>query len=86
VGSDGKFADMSHPATISEFQLGKYEVTVGRFRAFTQTGYTVSNPPDDGAGAHEAIPTSGWSSAWNMYLGENTGDWSGLTYRDDNRT
>jgi len=58
-----------HPATISGFALDKYEVTVGRFRAFVEAGGgTQVNPPAAGSGAHPLIADSGWSSAWNTSL------------------
>src|SRR6187549_509212 len=38
--------DRSFPATVSDFYLDKYEVTVGRFRAFVDAGMgTRKNPP-----------------------------------------
>src|SRR5690606_14529407 len=52
VATDGKHDDQSAPATISSFVLDKYEVTVGRFRAFLAAGYgTQANAPAEGAGA-----------------------------------
>ena len=42
--------DMRWPATVSMFRLDKYEVTVGRFRAFVDAGMgTQSKPPVAGA-------------------------------------
>ncbi len=52
-------------ATIATFALDKYEVTVGRFRAFVKS---YSGPPRVGAGGHPLIPTSGWRSRWNQIL------------------
>ena len=58
-----------HPATLSSFALDKYEVTVGRFRAFVEAGAgTQSSPPAAGSGAHPLIAGSGWDSAWNTQL------------------
>jgi formylglycine-generating enzyme required for sulfatase activity len=51
-----------YPAQVSDFRLDKYEVTVGRFRAFVK-GYPM-NKPMVGAGAHPAIAGSGWDDAW----------------------
>jgi len=60
---------MSYPATVSSFRLDKYEVTVGRFRAFVQAGMgTQSNPPVVSAGAHPNIVGSGWETSWNANL------------------
>ena len=38
--------DPTYPATVSDFYLDKYEVTVGRFRAFV-TAYTGGWRPTD---------------------------------------
>jgi len=72
VAGDGKWNDMTHPATVSDFRLNKYEVTVGRFRAFVESG---ALPPTSGAGAHERIPGSGWDQGWNGYVPTNAGTW-----------
>jgi formylglycine-generating enzyme required for sulfatase activity len=61
--------DQSFPATVSDFYLDKYEVTVGRLRTFVSAGMgTRTNPPAEGAGAHPRIAGSGWRSAWNTEL------------------
>jgi len=63
------FKDNSFPATVSDFALDRYEVTVGRFRAFVKAGQgTKASPPAAGAGAHPLITGSGWDSAWNVNL------------------
>jgi hypothetical protein len=51
-GYDGVlYNDASHPATVSDFKLDKYEVTVGRFRAFLNAGLgTQKTPPAEGSG------------------------------------
>ncbi len=65
-------------ATISTFQLDKYEVTVGRFRQFVAAGQgTAANPPTIGpmgtaAGSHPNIPGSGWFTEWDAYLAADT--------------
>jgi formylglycine-generating enzyme required for sulfatase activity len=65
---------MSFPATISTFRLDKYEVTVGRFRAFVTAGMgTQASAPAAGDGAHANIPASGWNTSWNVRLPANTG-------------
>ena len=70
-GVDNK--DMSYPATVSDFYLDKYEITVGRFRTFVNAGMgTQANPPAAGAGAHPLIPGSGWDSTWNTNLPADT--------------
>ena len=73
-GYDGvAFGDMNYPATVSDFYLDKYEITVGRFRAFVNASMgTQANPPASGAGAHPLIAGSGWDSTWNMNLPTDT--------------
>jgi formylglycine-generating enzyme required for sulfatase activity len=67
------YLDKDAPATVSDFYLDKYEVTVGRFRTFVNAGLgTQSNPPAAGVGAHPKIAGSGWNPAWNANLAPNT--------------
>jgi formylglycine-generating enzyme required for sulfatase activity len=54
------------PATLSDFKLDRFEVTVGRFRAFV-AAYPGSRPKP-GDGAHPRIPGSGWRQEWDAYL------------------
>jgi formylglycine-generating enzyme required for sulfatase activity len=66
---DSNSGDVSAPASVSDFRLDKYEVTVGRFRAFVHAGTgTQANPPVSGAGAHLGIVGSGWDASWNNNL------------------
>jgi len=63
----------THPATVGNFRLDKYEVTVGRFRAFVNAGMgTRSSAPAAGAGAHANIAGSGWDASWNANLAAST--------------
>jgi formylglycine-generating enzyme len=67
------YTDMSYPATVSDFALDRYEITVGRFRAFVNAGMgTQASPPAAGAGAHPLITGSGWDSTWNANLRADT--------------
>jgi formylglycine-generating enzyme len=67
------FTDKSYPATVADFYLDKYEITVGRFRQFVNAGMgTQASPPAAGAGAHTGISSSGWDSTWNTNLAANT--------------
>lgn len=69
------YPSTSDPATVSDFRLDRYEVTVGRFRTFVQAGMgTQANPPAAAAGAHPWITSSGWDPAWNARLPANTAD------------
>jgi formylglycine-generating enzyme len=61
--------DTTRPATLSDFRLDVYEVTVGRFRRFVEAGHgTRATPPSAGSGAHGTIAGSGWSETWNERL------------------
>ena len=67
------FLDPGDTATVSDFYLDRYEVTVGRFRAFVNAGFgTQAHPPVEGSGAHPRIAGSGWSSRWNARLPATT--------------
>jgi formylglycine-generating enzyme required for sulfatase activity len=71
--ADGEYSDMRFAATVSGFRLDKFEVTVGRFRAFVNAGMgTQISAPAAGAGAHAQIPGSGWDATWNTFLAENS--------------
>jgi sulfatase modifying factor 1 len=49
-------------ASVSAFNLDKYEVTVGRYRAFVDA--YPSSAPTAGAATHPKIPGSGWDPSW----------------------
>jgi sulfatase modifying factor 1 len=68
------YTDKSYPATVSNFHLDKYEVTVGRFPAvsWTREWETQTSPPKAGAGSHPLISGSGWNPQWNASLSANT--------------
>lgn len=68
---------MNFPATVSDFRLDKYEVTVGRFRRFLELSgrATQVNPPVTGSGAHARIPDSGWRETWNSRLPATLANW-----------
>ena len=69
VGQDAIYTDNSNPATVAAFYLDRYEVTVGRFKAFVAAGVPA---PANGAGAHSLIANSGWDSTWNTNLDAST--------------
>ena len=76
VGTDNAFTDMSYPATVSDFRLDTYEVTVGRFRRFVNAGMgTQASPPAAGAGArtlNALASQGGWDVSWNASLRADT--------------
>jgi formylglycine-generating enzyme required for sulfatase activity len=77
------------PATVSDFRLDAYEVTVGRFGSFV--GAVVQGwVPDAGAGKHAHLnrasgltnlsdsgPPSetGWDPSWTAYVSKTQTDW-----------
>src|SRR5512140_42515 len=72
VAGDTSSGNTLYPATVSKFRLDKYEVTVGRFRAFVDAGMgTRASPPVPGSGAHANIAGSGWDASWNDSLAIN---------------
>ena len=83
----------NYPATVSSFSMDKFEVTVGRFRRFVDSGMGVAaKAPGEGAGAHPKIAGTGWRSAWNSLLASDTAalkaglkcghPWGGVTWTD----
>jgi formylglycine-generating enzyme required for sulfatase activity len=54
-----------HSVTVSAFGLDKYEVTVGRFRAYVAAvdAWNAAGHPAPGEGAHPNIPGSGWPTS-----------------------
>jgi sulfatase modifying factor 1 len=71
-GSFNRANDPSYPATVSSFRLDRFEVTVGRFRAFVKAGMgTQKSPPALGAGAHPTAPGTGWSAEHTAGLPED---------------
>lgn len=72
-GTFNRGNDPMSPATVNAFSLDKYEVTVGRFRAFVSAGMgTQTSPPAAGAGIHPLVDGSGWNSAWSGNLAAST--------------
>ncbi len=73
TGTYDRSNDPAAPATVDAFRLDVFEVTVGRFRKFVAGGFgTQAKPPAAGAGAHAAVPGSGWNSSWNGNLSTST--------------
>ena len=69
VAGDTESGTAVNAATVGDFRLDKYEVTVGRFRKFIEAGMgTQASPPLAGSGQHAAIPGSGWQASWDTSL------------------
>lgn len=73
VGTDNAFPDSSHPATVHDFHLDVYKVSVGRFRAFVSAGMgTQAQPPAVGDGANPYVAGGGWDASWTAQLVADT--------------
>jgi len=57
-----KHLQTGFPAQISTVRIDRYEITVGRFRAFVKAFDTWKPSPGDGA--HPKVAGSGWQSGW----------------------
>ena len=69
-GTFNRSNDAASPATVSDFKLDNYEVTVGRFRSFV-AAYTQPMIAT-GAGKNANNPSDlGWEEAWNTSLPAN---------------
>ncbi|MBN2197417.1 MAG: SUMF1/EgtB/PvdO family nonheme iron enzyme [Polyangiaceae bacterium] len=72
-----------HEVVVGSFLLDKYEVTVGRYRAFVASQPDDGSwaPANDGDGAHPGIPESGWQKPdWDGNLPTRKAVWDdGLT-------
>jgi formylglycine-generating enzyme len=76
-GTYDRGGDPAQLATVSDYCLDRYEVTVGRYRRFLDA-YDVwrsSGHPTPGEGArpapHPLEATSGWDPGWDVNLPEN---------------
>jgi formylglycine-generating enzyme required for sulfatase activity len=93
---DGREGSESAQASVSQFRLDRYEVTVGRFRKFVAAAAgTPPWVPDAGDGRHVHLrggagllnadapqtPESGWLAAWNGFLPSTKADWDALLLR-----
>jgi formylglycine-generating enzyme required for sulfatase activity len=90
----GSFPDPSFPATVSDFRLDVYEVTVGRFRKFVAA--YPGNLPTAGAGKNPSNPSDpGWMTSWSgsmpasqaaltsaLKCGKSIGNTGGETWTD----
>ena len=79
-GTFNRGTDTANPATISDFRLDKYEVTVGRFRKFVDA-WVGGWRPATGSGKHTHLNSGqgltntaggyepGWDATWASYPG-----------------
>jgi formylglycine-generating enzyme len=63
-----EYMDPTYPATVSDFFLDDYEITVGRFRQFVAAYSQTMIPAGAGKNSHDAADT-GWDATdWNALL------------------
>jgi len=66
-GTFNRSNDPAYPATVSDFRLDVYEITVGRFRNFVAA--YPGNMPAAGSGKNPNNPSDpGWDAAWNASM------------------
>ncbi|MEB2312344.1 MAG: formylglycine-generating enzyme family protein [Sorangiineae bacterium] len=84
----GDYWTKNYPATVADFRLDKYEVTVGRFRKFVEA-WVGGWRPVAGAGKHMHLNGGlglvnsgagggnepGWDASWSSGLAQSTVDW-----------
>jgi formylglycine-generating enzyme len=73
VPGGGYVRDGSYPATVGDFCMDKYEVTVGRFKNFLNDydrwiSVAGGSHPQPTEGEHMPGYGSGWQAAWNSSL------------------
>jgi formylglycine-generating enzyme required for sulfatase activity len=85
------FTDPQYVATVSDFRLDKYEVTVGRFRKFVDA-WVAGWRPAGGSGKHTHVNGGnglaasgggfepGWDTAWNANLPSDKATWDSASY------
>jgi formylglycine-generating enzyme required for sulfatase activity len=76
----------SYPATVSDFRMDRYEITVGRFRKFV-AAWVGGWRPAAGAGKHTHLNSgsglaatgggyeAGWDTAWSSNLAATASGW-----------
>jgi sulfatase modifying factor 1 len=64
------YTSQAYPATVSDFRLDEYEITVGRFRSFVAVFSPNMIPGGSGKNPNDASD-SGWDTTWNTALPEN---------------
>jgi formylglycine-generating enzyme required for sulfatase activity len=80
------YTDTGYPATVADFRLDKYEVTVGRFRNFV-TAYVAGWRPPTNGGKHTHLFAGaglkagagnepGWDSSWTSGLPTTQAGWN----------
>lgn len=75
VAGDSSSGNTDFPATVSDFRLDTYPITVSRFRQFVDAGMgTQARPPTAGMGARTlngSADQAGWDASWDSILTTN---------------
>lgn len=69
-GTFNRFQSATYPATVSDFRLDNYEITVGRFRKFV-AAYSQAMTPSGAGKNPKNASDPGWDTAWNAGLPAN---------------
>ena len=69
-GVTSGYTSQAYPATVSDFLLDKYEITVGRFRKFVAAYSQSMTAAGAGKNPNNASDT-GWDATWNASLPAN---------------
>jgi sulfatase modifying factor 1 len=69
-GTFNRDNDSAYPATVGDFHLDRFEITVGRFNQFIAARQGLqSTAPQTGSGKNALDPSDpGWDASWNTYL------------------
>jgi formylglycine-generating enzyme required for sulfatase activity len=88
-GTFNRFNDSMYPATVPNFKLGRFLVTVGRFNIFLAEGAgTKKNPPPYSTSANPSgqVPelgaATGWKTGWAQHLQGSVSDVQALVASD----
>lgn len=81
-GQFDRLNDAKVHATVADFHLDKFEVTVGRFRQFYES--YPGDKPVAGAGKHPLIDDSGWNAAWDAKLPKSQLELGAMLKCDEN--
>jgi formylglycine-generating enzyme required for sulfatase activity len=65
-----------HEVTLAPYALDRFEVTVGRFRAFVNSWDYHGLP--EGAAGDPAVAGAGWQTAWNAFLPSSQADFEAV--------
>ncbi len=67
-GTFNRSNDPMYPATVSDFRLDTFEVTVGRFKKFASAYTSSLIPPGAGKNPNNLDNDPGWVAAWDTKL------------------